>query len=380
MRFDSLLWVEMTPSTTRGAVFSVAGSLVLLMTVTAFLSRAYVDTRSSRAEALYADGMRLANQGRHEEAAEDFRAALVYEHNSTKYRMALSRSLMALGHWDEAETHLLELREDDPTNGPVNLMLARVAAETHHDADAITDYQRAIYGYWPDHPTENRIAARFDMIKLLQADHEQRQVVAQLINLAADAPENDVATRHRVAALLLANGSPEHAAEIYRALLTTNRGDAAAQEGLGNTLFATGDFVGARNAYRAAEREGIHDNTLDERLKECERVLELDPTLVQLRAGERFERARQLLELATAGAQQCITLPTDLEQTAQKLEQEKAARRRDGDTVEMLTLAEQAWSLRHDAMSRNACAQPPTHDPALSAVLVKIQRQMASTQ
>lgn len=100
----ALLSIEMTPATSRGAALAVAGSLALLMVVTVLLSRAYVHTRISRAEALYDEGIRLAGRGHSAEAAENFRAALVYEHNNEKYRMALARSLMELGRLDEAET------------------------------------------------------------------------------------------------------------------------------------------------------------------------------------------------------------------------------------------------------------------------------------
>jgi tetratricopeptide (TPR) repeat protein len=345
------------------------------MTITGFLTRAYYTTRSSRAEALYQEGMRLAGAGHSAQAADRFRAALVYEHNSEKYRLALARSLMDLGRWDEAETHLSELSEDDPTNGPINLMLARIAGQAHRDSDAVLYYQRAIYGYWPEHPIENRTSARFELIGIFKRDGQPRQVLAELLDLAAEVPEDDAATRRRIATLLLTNGSPDHAAEIYRAVLANDRSDGAAEKGLGDALFDESDFVGARNAYRAASRDGLEDPTIEDRLKECNTVLQLDPTLVRLSANERFDRARQLLDLTSAAARQCTALPADTDAAAQKLMQEKPSRRRDGDTVEMITLAQQVWKLRHDA-----CAQPAAPDEALTAVMAKIQKQMAATQ
>ena len=54
----------MTPATTRGAVFSVAASLLILTTVTAFLTGAYYKTRSSRAESLDREGLKLAGIGK----------------------------------------------------------------------------------------------------------------------------------------------------------------------------------------------------------------------------------------------------------------------------------------------------------------------------
>jgi len=363
----------MTPATSRGAALAVAGSLALLMIATVLLSRAYVHTRISRAEALYDEGIQLAGHGHSAQAAEDFRAALVYEHNNEKYRMALARSLMELGRLDEAETHLIDLRADDPTNGQINLMLARIAARDHHDADAVTYYQRAIYGFWPEHATESRISARLELTGVLQRENKPHQVLAQLLDLASETPANDTPTRRRLATLLLANGSPQHAAEIYQAMLKTDRRDAAAEKGLGDTKYATGDFAGARKAYQEAQRDGLNDPSLDRAIADCTRILELDPTLVNLRANDRFERARVLLQLAAGEAQRCGSLPAESQTETTRLLQEKPAKRQDGDVVEMLGLAVRFGTIGH------SCAQAAP-GAALSAVLAKIQRQMAAAQ
>ena len=63
-------------------------------------------------------------------------------------------------------------------------------------------------------------------------------------------------------------------------------------------------------------------------------------------------------------------LPADLADEAHKAVEETAARRRDGDTPAMLTLAEQLWKARQDTCAPNAPA-----NPALAAVMAKLQNQ-----
>jgi tetratricopeptide (TPR) repeat protein len=360
----------MIPATTRGATLPVVVVLVILFSVTAAMNGAYHATRQSRAEALYRSGLELAGAGKNAQAVEEFRAALTYVHNDTQYRMALARSLIALGRWGEAESYLSELREDDPTSGPINLMLARIAVRDRRDPDAATFYQRAIYGLWPDHPAENRTAVRFELVGLLEREGQEKQVLAELLDLADEAPDTDYASRQRIAELLLAHGSPEHAEELFQGILENKPNDAAAEKGRADSLFALGNYLDALRAYHTAEYRGLKDTAVTERIAACEAVIRLDPTLVRLSAGQRFKRAQELVRLTMESAQTCGQLPPDLTATAQKAAGENATRRRDGDTLTMLSVAEQLWNARQDL-----CGGSTKPDPPLAAVMAKLQKQ-----
>jgi tetratricopeptide (TPR) repeat protein len=360
----------MTPATTRGATISVGVVLVLLFAFTTALNSAYHATRQGRAEARYRSGLELAGAGNNNGAVEEFRAALTYVHNDPRYRMALARSLIELGRWGEAQSHLSELREDDPTSGPINLMLARLAFRDRRDADAVTYYQRAIYGLWPDHSAENRTAARFALVSLLDRDRQEKQVLAELLDLADETPETDTASRQRVGELLLAHNSPDHAAELFRGILGAHPRDAAAEKGLADALFALGDYLAARKAYRQAADDGLNDPAIAPRIAACDAVLDLDPTLVRMSSGERFDRARTLVRLTWQSAQSCGSLSTDLADAAEKVVAETAAGRRGEDTVNLLNLAEQLWKARQEL-----CGPAAPADAALAAVMGKLQKQ-----
>src|SRR5690348_5680751 len=185
----------MTPATHRGAILSVAAGLVLLFAFTTVLNSGYRATRQNRAEAHYQAGSTLAAAGRNADAVEEFRAALLYVHNDPRSRLGLARSLIAQGRWGEAESHLSELAEDDPTSGPINLMLARIVVRNRREPEAVTFYQHAVYGLWPDHPAENRTAARFELVALLERNGQEKQVLAELLDLADESPEADYESR-----------------------------------------------------------------------------------------------------------------------------------------------------------------------------------------
>lgn len=360
----------MIPDTTRRAILPVAVVLVLLFSLTTALNSAYHGTRLSRAEARYETGQKLEEEGKNAEAEEEYRAALTYLHNGTRYRMALAHSLIALGRWGEAASYLSELREDDPTSGPINLMLARIAVRDRRRQDAETDYERAIYGMWPDHPIENRISTRLELVQLLENTGEQKQVLAELLDLAGEIPASDLATRRKTASLLLVNGSAQHAAELYQSVLDADPDDPGAEKGLADSRFVLADYAGALSAYREAARRGVADADIPSRISACEMILRLDPAAVHLSAGQRYERAQELVRLSYDSAHQCGELPADLETAARKVEDTGARRREDGDTLAMLNLAEQIWQTR-----KQLCPVSKVPDPALAAVMAMLEKQ-----
>ncbi len=339
------------------AAASVAAALVLLFAATTLLTHAWRAERAGRAQAKYQAGLALAAQGRNAEAAQDFREALAYGRDDAAYRIALAQSLMALQHYGEAENYLNDLRIADPASGSVNLMLARIAAAEGRDGEAADDYHRAIFGYWPERPEQNRMAARVELIGILDRDAKPKEALAELLQLAGEAP--DEPARLRVASMLLEHGSPDHAAELYRAVLAAHPRDATAEQGLGEAYFAMGEFAAARRAFDAAVRYGSITPALARRIAFLNSILDLDPTLLRLTARQRFARARELLGRTLAAAQQCAAVPPDGIQKAHTVLAESARRMQNGETAEMLTLAQSLWKARAEDCPRLAAADQP---------------------
>jgi len=342
----------------RTTLFTVATALVLLMAFTAAFNGAYRRTRLSRAEARFRQGVELASAGHNADAAEDFREALLYEHDNPRYRFALAQALVELKRWNEAESYLFELRAADPTNGPLNLMLARIAESDGRKAEAIDDYHRAIYGYWPERAEENRTSTRLELIGILDQQGQSNAALAELLSLADEVPDTDTATRQKVAEMLLAHGSPQHAAEIYRALVAAHPHDATARQGLGETEFASGNFAEALTAFHAAARYGTMTPELLRRIALLNSILALDPSQLRLGTRQRMERSRELLARAQAAAARCSALPPAAEPP------------KGADAPQLIALAQTIWKAR-----MAACPQQPDPDQPLAILMKRMPNQ-----
>ena len=353
------------------AILLVFVALILLFVVTGFLAKAYRSERRSRAETHFRKGETLARNGQPLAAVEEYRAALTYSGNDRQYELALSLALESLGRLDEAEAHLVELREADPNNALVSLLLARIAVREGRTVDAVADYNRAIYGLWPRDPQKNRIQTRFELVDLLGRTGQTRQVLGELLSLAAEAPE-DPTIQNRIAEMLLRYGSPQHAAEVFRSVLEYEPRNGEASFGLAQALFHEGNYAAAESQYRRALRLKPSNIEAQKRIDDIAEMMALDPTVLTLRASQRYERSRELIRRTAASLQACLGTPA-APPGAQALLQNagnfvKAHRRhREGDTPEALALASGLWKARHDL-----CGQPP--QDGLSLVMAKVTR------
>lgn len=353
-------------------VVAVFVALAALFALTGVVTGAYRSERHSMAEQHYQLGSALARQGRNHQALEQFQAALSFSHDNPEYQLALARALLDLGRLEEAESHLRELRQNDPTDGVVNLLLARIAARQGKTDDAVVYYHTAIYGLWPEQPEQRRIKTRLELVDMLMKRGGKRQALAELLEMMDRVPADDIATRQRLGTLLLACDAPKQAAEVFENIVRRQSHNAEAYAGLGEAEFARGGYRQAQDAFRQAVRWKADDAEAQKRLDVCEQILALDPDARGLSAVQRFERSRRLLEEIAADAEQCsqerqMPLPEALV-TARKLLARRPARRpADQATQENLSLAGQLWSVR-----TQACGQPGESGQALALVMAQL--------
>ena len=252
----------------------------------------------------------------------------------------------------------MELRTADPTNGPLNLMLARIAGADGRNNEAIDDYHRAIFGYWPENAGESRVSAQLELIGNLDRNGQSKQSLAALLGLADEVPDSDIATRRKVADMLLEHGSPEHSAELYRTILASHPHDARARQGLGEAEFASGDFGGALASFHAAVRYGSITPGLAGRIALLNSILELDPRPLHLGTRQRLERARELLARAPAAASRCAGLP------------KASAPERGADAAQWIALAQAIWKAR-----MAACPHQSEPDQPLAVLMNRMANQ-----
>jgi tetratricopeptide (TPR) repeat protein len=354
------------------ATIAVSIALVAAFIFTGFLSSWYGRARVSRGLQYYQIGRELQAAGDVEGAAEQYRKALLFNPDEVDYRLSLAVALVELGQLDEAQSHLEELLEDEPTSGVVNLMLARVAERRGRVQQAIQFYQRAVYGYWPPNKLATRHAARWDLVGLLERQNRRNELVGELLQLEATS-SGDAKERSKIGFLLLQYDATSDATNLFRDLVKDHPRFVEAHHGLGQSYFDSGDYAAARREFQKAIHVDPNDHENVHLLSLTNAVLNLDPSLPRLNLGERLARSRRLLDRVIHDLNDCTTKnggANDAQKQrlddAQKL---AVSTSNDADSLalQLQDAAQQLWKERYTFCTKNAPV-----DNALITVLEKI--------
>ena len=114
----------------------------------------------------------------------------------------------------------------------VNLMLARVALKRKNCKDAVEFYQRAVYGYWPQARMADRHEARWELVALLEKEKRRNELIGELMQLYANAPD-DAAEKSKIGFLLLRYDATSDAVTVFRDLARDFPKYVEAHHGLG---------------------------------------------------------------------------------------------------------------------------------------------------
>jgi tetratricopeptide (TPR) repeat protein len=359
-------------STNLRATIAVSIVLVAAFIFTGFLSSAYEHARISRGREYYQIGRELQAAGAVQEAAEQYRKALLFTPDEVDYRLSLAVALVELGQLDEAQSHLEELIEDEPTSGVVNLMLARVAERRGKVESAIQFYQRAVYGYWPQKKLAARHAARWDLVGLLEKQNRRNELVGELLQLEANAPD-DPKEKSKIGFLLLQYGATSDATNLFRDLAKEHPRYVEAHHGLGQSYFDSGEYAAARREFQRAIHVDPSDRENVQLLSLTNAVINLDPSLPRLNSGERLARSRRLLERVVHDLNDCTAKNGGANDTQKQLfdslQKLAASRSNDADnlSLQLQDAAQQLWKDRYTFCAKNTPA-----DNALATVLEKI--------
>ncbi len=286
-----------------------AAALVSLLLVgafvfTGFASSFYRRERLSLGEAHYQNGQALIVCGKTGEATEEYRKAILFSPDKSAYRLSLVTALIDAGRLDEAQAHAEQLLGEDPTNGRLNVMLARVAARRHRTQQAIDDYERAVYEYWPAAEAGERREARWELVSLLGQAGRRNEAVGELMQLYANAPA-DAKIRAKVGFLLLSYGATSEASRVFRDLVRDAPQNGDAHKGLAEAYFAAGDYISARHEFQRAARMTPKDAGIANELALSNSVIDLDPALPDITSAERFRRSGNLLRRVVADLGAC---------------------------------------------------------------------------
>jgi Flp pilus assembly protein TadD len=328
---------NLTPADAAGAMKRMTGPalrlaaiLAVLVAALTALDRFLAATESaevqSSARNAYLAGSRLLRAGKADEAVETLRTAHALVRENIEYELALVTALTDAGRTAEADPLMDDALQREPNDGQTNLIAARLAAKKGNAVQAESWYHRAIYGEWPDRAASRRLAARMELVDLLASKEQRQELLAELISLQAEAPE-DVAMQRRLAQLFLAAGAPGRAAGVYQALIAKNPGDRDADAGLGEAELENGQYRDAHMAFFRAFLHNPNDASIRARLELLNTVTALDPTPRQLPTAEKYRRSLLILGMARASLEQCMAKAPEAPsgETAQWLAEADAA-------------------------------------------------------
>ncbi len=240
------------------------------------------------------------------DAIDEFRSALSYSRDNPDYRLRLAQALVAAHRLDEAQAHLLGLWEAQPSNGTVNLELARLAAARGNTQDAIRYYHSAIIAVWDRNPALARRQARFEFCEYL-LDHGLRtQAQAALIELATNIPD-DAELRERVGTLMLRAEDPARALQQFEQAIRIDRNRPTALLGAGEASYRLADYREAQRYLEHAAKLSPLNEQDAQHLELSRLILEIDPYDRRLSAAERTTRAIRIYQQAFNRLKQCGT-------------------------------------------------------------------------
>ena len=285
-------------------IISLVAVGVLLFAVAWVLTRTFERRRDALARRWFNAGQQALTASQPQTAVADLRSALFYKDDDL-YRLRLAEALAQANYTDQAKAYLLNLWEERPGSGNINLELARVAAQQHNTADAMRYYHGAIFGVWESDAIERRLETRLELVRFLLQQNQTSSAYAEISSLAASIPPDNPEMRTTAGDLFARTGDSANALTQYEMALKNDPHSFAALSGAAREAFASGKFRRAKQHLNAALREHPDDSALITLLEQTDLVLASDPLERYLPREQRVQRALTAFNQAGVRLQQC---------------------------------------------------------------------------
>ncbi len=285
-------------------IISLVAVGVLLFAVAWVLTRTFERRRDALARRWFNAGQQALTASQPQTAVADLRSALFYKDDDL-YRLRLAEALAQANYTDQAKAYLLNLWEERPGSGNINLELARVAAQQHNTADAMRYYHGAIFGVWESDAIERRLETRLELVRFLLQQNQTSSAYAEISSLAASIPPDNPEMRTTAGDLFARTGDSANALTQYEMALKNDPHSFAALSGAAREAFASGKFRRAKQHLNAALHEHPDDSALITLLEQTDLVLASDPLERYLPREQRVQRALTAFNQAGVRLQQC---------------------------------------------------------------------------
>ncbi|HJW98648.1 MAG TPA: tetratricopeptide repeat protein [Terriglobales bacterium] len=271
--------------------------------LTFYVNRRFAVRQRQLSSYWFQQAQALLEQGRAKDAILDLRTALFYSHENPQYSFALAQALATANQTLAARSYFLNLLQDEPGNGSVNLELARLAVKENDASGARRYFNSAIYGTWDRDPILRRQQVRQELINFLIARGLKTQARGELLTFTADMP-NTPNLQLWVARAFTRLDDDRSALDFYTAALPSDRRDVAALLGAGWSAFRLGRYREALEYFKGAD--AIHqDPATSQMIGLVSLVIDLNPFESRLSAAERRHRVILAMDIIDHRLQQC---------------------------------------------------------------------------
>ncbi len=253
---------------------------LVLYGVTWTLFRSFEAHRADLAARWAERGRTSLAQGKPADAIYALRTALSYAPDDRGDQLLLAQALANAGHTDEATNYFLNLWEQTPGDGFINLELARIARGRNENLQATNYYRAAIFGNWGEVGPARRREVRLELADFLVQQHDLTAAHAELFIAAANFPL-DAKLQLQVARRLVATGDFNDALLYDQKAVALTPDDRTALAAAAEDAYALGSFPMARRLFeRAAAATDASGQTVEtaeltRKAQQSERAIEL---------------------------------------------------------------------------------------------------------
>lgn len=241
-----------------GAVFLILSAVTIaLFGVTWFLFQSFEEHRHDLGRTWSGRGQLALQQDRPKDAVNALRIALSYAPNDWADQLTLAQALAAAGHTEEARSYFLNLRDQRPGDGFLNLQLARLARKQGDAQQSVNFYRAAIFGNWEGDGILRRRQTRIELARYLAQNGDQVGAKAELMIAVGNAGE-DLVTDQMFADQLVQIGDPADALALYERALQKEPHDASLLARAGRAAYAVGSLNSAMTYLNDAVERSAH--------------------------------------------------------------------------------------------------------------------------
>jgi tetratricopeptide (TPR) repeat protein len=346
----------------RRLIFADSLALITLFAITALLAvstnylyQSYASHQVKLADRWLQRGEQAMRDGKPQAAIDALSSALAFDPNQRNTQIKLAQALASAGRIQEATVYFNSLLESQQGSGVINLQLARLAVRQGDEAQAVNDYQRAIYGNWEGDGYVRRREVRIELIKYLIERQQLERARSELLVASGNAPGDDISIQLEIASLMELAQDPTDALHLYKALLHLHPSLREALEGAGRTAFQLGRYLEAKHYLNHALEGPAVDKeppaaiaTSRDNLNQATRLLALYPS-TGLPPSVRMARVLTDRKLAMARLAECT--------------QDRAAGRANDSPQANAPAAKSSNPLQNFASRFSRRPSPPTPNP-----------------